>query len=202
MKNVSILLLLVLMSIQCYSQEKMEVLFYYESNDTVPLKIDTAFLFQLISEPFDSILLEGHSDDVGSDSYNLILSSQRVEYMKNYLRTLNVNEYVVKTTYHGERRPKYDNKSEENRSRNRRVKMIIYKPDLVESLTMTPGTVLRENDAIEGNIELYTTLKDRLSYQYFIISNAKDTVITTNAGVSFYFPKGSFLKHFTLSLKW
>ena len=171
----------------------METLFHYDSDSTIPLKLDTTTLLQLISEPFDSILLIGHSDDVGDDSYNLKLSNRRAMYMKRLLQGLNINEDGIRTAYFGERAPKYENKNEKNRAKNRRAEMVIYRPEVAETLaTMPVNSALLENIDIDGNYELYSLLKERSFYQYFTISNAKDTVITTSAGVLIYFPEGCF----------
>jgi len=75
--------------------------------------------------PETNLLLEGHTDDTGSDSYNMNLSQQRAEAVKDYLVSQGVtaNRFTVK--WYGESQPKYPNNSEANRALNRRVEMAV-----------------------------------------------------------------------------
>lgn len=72
------------------------------------------------------IELSAHTDDVGSDSYNLRLSTRRGQAAIDYL----VNEEHIspdrlKTIGYGETRPLVPNDSDENRAINRRVEFVV-----------------------------------------------------------------------------
>jgi outer membrane protein OmpA-like peptidoglycan-associated protein len=68
--------------------------------------------------------VEGHTDSVGSESYNADLSAERAEAVKAYLMAQGVPEDRLGTVGHGEVAPVADNTTEEGRQRNRRVELI------------------------------------------------------------------------------
>jgi OOP family OmpA-OmpF porin len=66
--------------------------------------------------------LEGHTDSIGSDEYNMQLSKRRAESVKKYLVDMfNVDAARVSTVGYGESKPVASNDTEEGRQRNRRV---------------------------------------------------------------------------------
>ena len=67
--------------------------------------------------------VEGHTDNTGDDSYNMLLSKNRVEAVKNYLVLNGVDPGRITTAYYGETRPIADNATLEGRKKNRRVEM-------------------------------------------------------------------------------
>ncbi len=75
--------------------------------------------------PETNILIEGHTDDVGTDSYNMGLSQRRADAVGNYLRTAGVSASRLTTKWYGESQPKVDNSTPENRALNRRVEFAI-----------------------------------------------------------------------------
>jgi len=66
------------------------------------------------------IEIVGHTDSIGSESYNLVLSEQRAESVKAYLQQ-SLNNVSVISNGMGENAPVGDNKTEEGRQLNRRV---------------------------------------------------------------------------------
>lgn len=72
------------------------------------------------------ILLEGHTDDTGSDDYNLKLSERRAESVSKYLESQNIPSSRLRTKWYGESQPKFSNDSEVNREKNRRVELAIF----------------------------------------------------------------------------
>jgi len=75
--------------------------------------------------PESTITITGHTDDIGSDTYNQRLSEQRAASVSNYLGQHGVNFSRLNQQGMGERMPKYPNTNEENRSQNRRVELAI-----------------------------------------------------------------------------
>jgi OOP family OmpA-OmpF porin len=75
------------------------------------------------------ISITGHTDDVGSDKFNLDLSKRRANAVKNYLVSKSVADALIITDGKGESMPIVPNDSPENRTKNRRVEFIITKPD-------------------------------------------------------------------------
>lgn len=75
--------------------------------------------------PDTNILVEGHTDSQGSDSYNLTLSKNRAQAVTNYLVNNGVASGRLTTNWYGEAQPKYDNNTAEGRAKNRRVEIAI-----------------------------------------------------------------------------
>lgn len=69
--------------------------------------------------------LAGHTDDVGSAAYNLKLSSERAEVVRNALIDKGIEESRLVAKGYGATKPLVPNDSEEHRAKNRRTEMII-----------------------------------------------------------------------------
>lgn len=65
--------------------------------------------------------IEGHTDNVGSDAYNLKLSQKRAESVMKHLVSKGIDPSRMKAVGYGETRPVADNNTKEGRDRNRRV---------------------------------------------------------------------------------
>ena len=72
-----------------------------------------------------NILIEGHTDDTGSEEYNMTLSKRRAEAVRDYLISQGVDASRLTAKWYGETQPKYPN-DEANRAKNRRVELAIY----------------------------------------------------------------------------
>ncbi|WP_417888000.1 OmpA family protein [Zunongwangia sp.] len=75
--------------------------------------------------PDSNILVEGHTDNTGSASYNLTLSKNRAQSVTNYLVDKGISGSRFDTKWYGQSQPKYDNSTAEGRSKNRRVELAI-----------------------------------------------------------------------------
>ena len=67
------------------------------------------------------IVIEGHSDDRGTNEYNLGLGEKRAKATKNYLRSLGISPSRVDTVTYGEEKPLCANNVESCWQRNRRT---------------------------------------------------------------------------------
>jgi outer membrane protein OmpA-like peptidoglycan-associated protein len=72
-----------------------------------------------------NLMIVGHTDAVGADSYNQTLSEQRAEAASRYLANHGVSRYIA-TAGLGEREPVSSNDTEAGRQRNRRVEIAVY----------------------------------------------------------------------------
>jgi outer membrane protein OmpA-like peptidoglycan-associated protein len=70
----------------------------------------------------------GHTDDIGSKQTNLSISRRRAESAINYLISQGIDSKRLRSIGKGDSDPLYPNETEENRSRNRRVELILYFP--------------------------------------------------------------------------
>lgn len=71
--------------------------------------------------PYMRVEIEGHTDDQGSDDYNLRLSDARAKAVVDYLLKKKVEKERLSWKGYGESRPLVKNDSEANRAINRRV---------------------------------------------------------------------------------
>jgi len=71
------------------------------------------------------VLIEGHTDDVGSAAYNLDLSLRRAEAVADNLKKAGVEEARIMTRGYGEEFPVAGNDTDEGRQQNRRVEIVI-----------------------------------------------------------------------------
>jgi OOP family OmpA-OmpF porin len=69
------------------------------------------------------IIAVGHTDSVGTDTYNQKLSVKRADAVKAYLVSKGIEKNRVYTEGKGEKQPVADNKTAEGRSKNRRVEV-------------------------------------------------------------------------------
>jgi outer membrane protein OmpA-like peptidoglycan-associated protein len=72
-----------------------------------------------------NLVLDGHTDNVGDEDANLLLSKNRVEAVKSYLISKGISENRIKVNYFGETKPIADNNTSEGRQKNRRVEFKI-----------------------------------------------------------------------------
>jgi OOP family OmpA-OmpF porin len=69
------------------------------------------------------IIAVGHTDSIGSDTYNQRLSVRRAEAVKAFLVSKGIERNRVYTEGKGEKQPVADNKTKEGRAKNRRVEI-------------------------------------------------------------------------------
>lgn len=73
------------------------------------------------SQPTAGLAIDGHTDDRGDEAYNLLLSGQRAEAVRQYLIGRGVAAGLLRAEGFGEQQPKAANDSEDGRAINRRV---------------------------------------------------------------------------------
>lgn len=74
--------------------------------------------------PGKTVILEGHTDERGSDAYNLALGEKRAMSARNYLVTLGIEASRLEVISFGEEKPAAEGHDESAWSRNRRVEFI------------------------------------------------------------------------------
>ncbi|HEX8949944.1 MAG TPA: OmpA family protein, partial [Dissulfurispiraceae bacterium] len=77
------------------------------------------------SREFCEISIIGHTDTLGSDAYNMKLSSRRAEAVGNVLLSHGIRSDQVELSYHGKRDPLIPTGNNVREPRNRRVEVIV-----------------------------------------------------------------------------
>jgi len=101
----------------------------FESGKDIILEVSKVALDELadvlIKKATWKLEISGHTDNIGGENFNLVLSKKRAEALKNYLIFKGVDTNRLITFYFGETQPLIDNTTEEGRKKNRRVEMKI-----------------------------------------------------------------------------
>lgn len=80
-----------------------------------------------IKKTGESVILTGHTDDVGSDESNERLGMRRATIVRDYLLQKGVSRSKIKTSSKGESAPISDNRTSKGRALNRRTELQIIK---------------------------------------------------------------------------
>jgi outer membrane protein OmpA-like peptidoglycan-associated protein len=79
--------------------------------------------------PDTNILIEGHTDNTGTNDYNMALSKDRAQSVSSYLATVDVKSARFSIAGYGETQPIVTNDSPEGRQKNRRVDIAVIAND-------------------------------------------------------------------------
>ncbi len=90
------------------------------------------------SQATGTIWVEGYTDDVGSDHYNLVLSGDRARTVAQWLVTAGIDKARIRVIAFGEDSPAQPNDSEAHRQANRRVLIAVERP--TAATTATPSS--------------------------------------------------------------
>lgn len=85
------------------------------------------------NNPDTDIMIIGHTDATGSDTYNLGLSQRRAESVKSYAVANGIPNARLTTTGKGESEPIADNTTEAGKAQNRRVEIVIVANDKMKA---------------------------------------------------------------------
>lgn len=77
------------------------------------------------NNPETNIMVIGHTDNVGSDSYNYTLSERRAQSVKDFAVANGVSSSRITIQGKGKTEPIADNSTESGRAQNRRVEIVI-----------------------------------------------------------------------------
>ena len=89
-------------------------------------ELDSLVIF-LQKFPKVQLGISGHTDDVGTDEYNLDLSERRAKSVQSFLEMKGIPMNRIRSRGFGESRPVADNTTEAGRQGNRRVECIVLK---------------------------------------------------------------------------
>ena len=111
--------------IQIIFDDKSGVNFAFDSADlTTEAKKNLDAVAEVFIEfPDTELMIEGHTDSVGDDTYNMKLSKRRADAVVAYLKSRGVAGNRFKVEAFGETRPRFENDTKEGQAKNRRVEI-------------------------------------------------------------------------------
>lgn len=111
--------------IQIIFDDKSGVNFAFDSSDlTAEAKKNLDAVAEIFIEfPDTELMIEGHTDSVGDENYNMKLSQRRANSVVAYLKSKGVAGNRFKVEAFGETRPRFENDTKENQAKNRRVEI-------------------------------------------------------------------------------
>lgn len=129
------------------------VRFKFDSDELTPLaKVTLDNVANTLNKyPDQKIEILGHTDNIGTDEYNLDLSKRRAISVKNYLVSQGVEGNRLFTGGCGERKPVADNSTEVGRSINRRIEFSLYKGQLSECSKANVGENSNFEEAVKNS---------------------------------------------------
>lgn len=101
-----------------------DVLFEFDSDNLAPLFLQSLQrLVDYLNQPpgFKTLVIEGHTDSIGSTEYNQGLSERRAESVRKAMVKMGLPKEKVQAIGYGETRPVADNGNYQGRALNRRV---------------------------------------------------------------------------------
>jgi len=103
---------------------------YFATGSTKLLKQSYKALDELVKVLNDNtslkLKIDGHTDNVGADDFNMKLSDGRAASVKNYLVSKGISADRLESEGFGETMPVADNKTTAGRTKNRRVEMKVF----------------------------------------------------------------------------
>jgi outer membrane protein OmpA-like peptidoglycan-associated protein len=91
----------------------------------------------LLAHPGLNMQIEGHTDSVGGDAFNVKLSEQRADAVKDFLGEQGVSMSSITAQGFGKAEPVATNDTPEGRQRNRRVEIVVNGDAIGTSATLT-----------------------------------------------------------------
>lgn len=114
--------------------------FAYKSADIEPGSEDVLEqVVELMQQyPTLHVVIEAHTDDIGSRGYNMGLSDRRAASVRAYLEKRAIDPSRLVAIGHGKNQPIASNKTEAGRSKNRRVEFRMVVTDQADRITSMP----------------------------------------------------------------
>ena len=81
----------------------------------------------MIANPEVAVVITGHTDNVGSQKYNQVLSLKRAQAVKNWLVEKGIASNRMRTVGRGLNEPVASNETDAGRAENRRIEFYVEK---------------------------------------------------------------------------
>jgi outer membrane protein OmpA-like peptidoglycan-associated protein len=107
----------------------------------------------LLAHPGLTMQIEGHTDSVGGDAYNVHLSEQRANSVRDFLGEQGVAQASITAQGFGKAEPVATNDTPEGRQRNRRVEIVV-NGDLIGTSTTVAARPSNQNSTMGSTTNL------------------------------------------------
>jgi OOP family OmpA-OmpF porin len=105
----------------------IELNLFFNFNETNLTEDNLQKLIELVNKleniKIEVISVMGHTDNIGSDIVNLLISKKRASIVKEFLVSTNIEANLIFIEYKGKNDPIADNNTENGRAMNRRVEI-------------------------------------------------------------------------------
>ncbi|MGH1338103.1 MAG: OmpA family protein [Aureispira sp.] len=161
-----------------------EATFYFETANQVFNQADQAILETVLTysqdNPEKKIIIQGHTDNRGSNQSNLVLSKERANSLMEQLIQMGISSKRLQVKAFGAKYPLYSNQYESGRKFNRRAEIFITNKEKKIYFTQ-----LYKNNRLKAQM--------RPDPAQFVIKNPKkETFWTTEKGTKIYVPANAF----------
>jgi outer membrane protein OmpA-like peptidoglycan-associated protein len=112
-----------------YAQQRNELNIFFDSDkDYIPDTSALKLVRMANAGLFDTVIIYGHCDSIGSDAYNKLLSQRRVKSVQQMLQMNGLKKDIIKSAVgYGELKPIASNADSATRGLNRRVEVFFAK---------------------------------------------------------------------------
>ncbi|WP_337042115.1 OmpA family protein [Emticicia sp. 17c] len=126
---------------------KSGVLFGFDSYGLTQQSKDNLAKFAETLKTYEdtNILVAGHTDNVGTDSYNMKLSEKRANSVASFLNDYGVKRSRMSVIGYGESSPLAENTTESGREQNRRVELAIVANDQLKKDAKNGSSEVAQN---------------------------------------------------------
>jgi outer membrane protein OmpA-like peptidoglycan-associated protein len=111
------------------------VLFGFDKSNLSPVAQENIKQLAVILNKYPDtyVRVEGHTDDKGTDEYNMALSERRTKTVMSFLQAQGIAANRVQGFWYGKSQPKVPNDSDANRATNRRCEFSIFANDKMKT---------------------------------------------------------------------
>lgn len=177
--RIYLITLMTILTLSLFGQSVIQKSVHFDNNSSLLKFSDKQMLDSLITElkPFTSYLinLSGHTDNVGSDKYNIKLSQDRTISVKNYLTAKSIDSLKINFQYFGESKPKIENISDNNKATNRRVEITINVDNIGQKMEKPCGQLPNMEDSTKADKKEEAII---LSYGTNVIGDIEISIIS------------------------
>ncbi len=183
-----LLVILLVLSQYAFAQDSVELTIYFEDGSDVPSMPEMATLDEIAQHPNSDQLrfwVVGHTDDKGSEKFNVELSKERTRKVTYHLLLSGIKPYNILFENHGEDCPVNENQDEISRAQNRRVEVLISNIGVLDK----PGFAGRYRPEMFHR-PLAEIVTDK---EVFVIENQESNCIETASGTTIDVPPMAFM---------